>query len=133
VGLHQNGGVQYATIEYHNWFGANMSRPYRVIGSCHIEFEREKQSPTTQIQDWKGWYEIAKVQLSKPNPIILIRINMLKEFEELMLDNTLLKVQNQVFGDKNPKWKEWWQIVQKFTEEQIQENMELAHSNEQSY
>jgi hypothetical protein len=58
---------------------------------------------------------------------------MLKEFEELMLDNTLLKVQNQVFGDKNPKWKEWWQIVQKFTEEQIQENMELAHSNEQSY
>jgi hypothetical protein len=28
------------------------------------------------------------------------------------LDNTLLKVQNQALGDKNPKWKEWWQIIQ---------------------
>jgi hypothetical protein len=37
--------------------------------------------------------------------------NMLKEFEELLLDNTLLKVQIQALGDKNSKWKEWWQIV----------------------
>jgi hypothetical protein len=58
---------------------------------------------------------------------------MLKEFEELLLDNTLLKVQNQALGDKNPKWKEWWQIVQEFTEEQIQENVELARFDEQSY
>jgi hypothetical protein len=28
--------------------------------------------------------------------------NMLKEFEELLLDNTLLKVQNQALGDKTP-------------------------------
>jgi hypothetical protein len=35
--------------------------------------------------------------------------NNLKEFE--LLDNTLLKVQNQALGDKNLKWKEWWQIV----------------------
>jgi hypothetical protein len=31
--------------------------------------------------------------------------NMLKEFEELLLDNALFKVQNQALGDKNPKWK----------------------------
>jgi hypothetical protein len=36
---------------------------------------------------------------------------MLKEFEELLLDNTLLKVQNEALGDTNFKWKEWWQIV----------------------
>jgi hypothetical protein len=28
--------------------------------------------------------------------------NMLKEFEELLLDNTLLKVQNETSGDKTP-------------------------------
>jgi hypothetical protein len=39
-----------------------------------------------------------------------------KEFKELLLDNTLLKVQNQGLGDKNPKWKKWWQIVQEFME-----------------
>ncbi len=34
VGLQQNGGVQYATIEYHNWFGANLSRVQGTINSC---------------------------------------------------------------------------------------------------
>jgi hypothetical protein len=34
-----------------------------------------------------------------------------REFEELLLDNALFKVQNQTLVDKNPKWKEWWQIV----------------------
>jgi hypothetical protein len=34
---------------------------------------------------------------------------------------------------KNPKWEEWWQIVQEFTKEQIQENMELIRFNEQNY
>jgi hypothetical protein len=38
--------------------------------------------------------------------------NRLKEFEEVLLNNTLLKVQNHAFGNRNPKWKEWWQIVQ---------------------
>ncbi len=28
---------------------------------AHIEFKREKQSLTAQIQDWKGQYEITKV------------------------------------------------------------------------
>jgi hypothetical protein len=41
----------------------------------------------------------------------------LKEFKDLILDNTLLKVQNQALGDKNPESKEWWQIVQGFMEE----------------
>jgi hypothetical protein len=59
--------------------------------------------------------------------------NRLKEFEELLLDNTLLQVQSQALGDKNPKWKEWWQIIQEFKEEHIQESMELACSDEQSY
>jgi hypothetical protein len=38
----------------------------------------------------------------------------------------MFKVQNRTLGDKNPKWKMWWQTVQEFTEEQIQENMELT-------
>jgi hypothetical protein len=34
-----------------------------------------------------------KVQLNKPNPILLVSMNnRLKEFEELLLDNALLKV-----------------------------------------
>jgi hypothetical protein len=37
--------------------------------------------------------------------------NMLKEFEELLLDNTLFKVHNQALGDKNHKWEEWWQSI----------------------
>jgi hypothetical protein len=37
--------------------------------------------------------------------------NKLKEFKESLLDNTLLKVQNQVLGDKNLKWKEWWEKI----------------------
>jgi hypothetical protein len=56
--------------------------------------------------------------------------NMLKEFEVSLLDNTLLKVHNQTLGNKNPKWKEWWQTIQEFTEEQIQESMVLAHFDE---
>jgi hypothetical protein len=42
-------------------------------------------------------------------------------------------VQNQALGDRNPKWKEWSQTGQEFTEEQIQKSMELARFNEQGY
>ncbi len=52
---------------------------------------------------------MAKVQLNKPDPIQLIRMhNRLKEFEELLLDNTLLKVsslrgqKSQMEGDTLP-------------------------------
>jgi hypothetical protein len=37
--------------------------------------------------------------------------NMLKKFENMLLDNTLLKIQNWASRNQNPKWKEWWQIV----------------------
>jgi hypothetical protein len=40
-------------------------------------------------------------------------------FEELLLDNALLKVQNQALVDKNPKWKGWWQIIQTIMEEHM--------------
>jgi hypothetical protein len=80
--------------------------------AAHIELDKEKQHLTTQIQNWKGQFETAKVQLNKHSPIIAVRMNnRLKEFEELLLNNTLLKVQNQASKDKNPKWKEWWQTV----------------------
>jgi hypothetical protein len=45
--------------------------------------------------------------------------NRLKEFEELLLDNALLKVQNQALVSKSLKWKEWWQTVQEITKERI--------------
>jgi hypothetical protein len=57
----------------------------------------------------------------------------LKEFEELFLENILFKVHNQTLGNRNPKWNKWWQIIQKFIEEYIQESMELACSYEQNY
>jgi hypothetical protein len=74
---------------------------------AHIKFDKEKQSFATQIQDWKGQYETIKVQSNKPSSILPVRMNnKLKEFEELLPDNILLKVQNQALGDRNPKWKE---------------------------
>ncbi len=51
----------------------------------------------------------------------------------MLLNNTLLKVYNQALGERNPKWKEWWQTVQEFTKEQIPDSMELVCSNEQNY
>jgi hypothetical protein len=32
----------------------------------------------------------------------------LREFDKLLLDNALLKVQIQALINKNSKWKEWW-------------------------
>jgi hypothetical protein len=58
-----------------------------------------------QVQNWKEQFELIKVQLSKPTP------NMLKKFEELLLDKTLFKVQNQALGNKNPNWKECYQTI----------------------
>jgi hypothetical protein len=53
--------------------------------------------------------------MNKTSPILHVKMNNL--LKELLLDNTLFKVQNQALGDRNPKWKERWQIVQKFIEE----------------
>jgi hypothetical protein len=49
------------------------------------------------------------------------------------LDNALLKVQNRTLVDRNSKWKEWWQIVQEFVKEQIQESLEIIHASEEAY
>ncbi len=66
--------------------------------------------------------ELMKVQFSKLTQTLPIQMdNRFKKFEKLLLDNTLLKIQNQTLGDKNPKWKEWWQIVQEIIKKQIQE------------
>jgi hypothetical protein len=43
--------------------------------------------------------------------------NGFKEFEELLLDNTVHKVENETLGNRNPKWNHWWQTIQKFTKE----------------
>jgi hypothetical protein len=75
----------------------------------NIEVEKKTQVLTAQIQEWKDKLEMTKVQMSNTTQLPIKMQNMLKEFEEL-LENTLLKIQNQVLGDKNRKW-EWWQIV----------------------
>jgi hypothetical protein len=59
--------------------------------------------------------------------------NCLREFEELVLDNALLKVQNQALDDKNLKWKEQWQIIHEITEEQIQNSLEIFRADEEAY
>jgi hypothetical protein len=59
--------------------------------------------------------------------------NQLREFEELLLDNALFKVQNQTLADKNPKWNEWWQTIQQIMEEQIHDSLEIAHVDEEAY
>ncbi len=50
-----------------------------------------------------------------------------------MLDNALLKIQNQTLMDRNPKWKECCQIMQEIKEEQIQDNLEIVHANAKTY
>jgi hypothetical protein len=49
---------------------------------------------------------MAKVQMNKPTQVLPVKLdNRLKEFEELLLDNILFKVQNQALGDRNPSGK----------------------------
>ncbi len=61
-----------------------------------------------------------RYNLTNLAPFYFVRMNnKLKEIGGLLLDNTLFKVENQALGDRNPKWKERWQIVQEFIEEQI--------------
>jgi len=45
--------------------------------------------------------------------------NQLREFEELLLDNALLKVPNQALVEKIPKGEKLWQTVHEIMEEQI--------------
>jgi L-rhamnose mutarotase len=49
------------------------------------------------------------------------------------LDIDLLKVQNRALVEKNPKRKEWWQMVQKIIEKQTQESLDIARVDEEAY
>jgi len=42
VGLQQNGGVQYVTTKYHNWFGSNLLKVEGTTIVVHIKFEKGK-------------------------------------------------------------------------------------------
>jgi hypothetical protein len=53
-----------------------------------------------QIQEWKNKLEMTKVQTSNTTQQPSKMQNRLKEFEELSLNNTLLKIQNHVLGNK---------------------------------
>jgi hypothetical protein len=63
-----------------------------------------------QIQELKGELETLCQTLYKFFQTTYTD-NQLRGFEELLLDNALLKVHNQALVDKNPKWKEWWQTI----------------------
>lgn len=69
---------------------------------------------------------MTKVQMNNTTHLFVRMQNMLNQFEELLLDNTVFKVQNHALETKNPKWKEWWQTIQEFMEDQIQEILEMA-------
>ncbi len=49
------------------------------------------------------------------------------------MDIALLKVQNRALVEKNPKRKEWWQMVQKIIEKQTQESLDIARVDEEAY
>jgi hypothetical protein len=85
-----------------------------------------------QIQELKGEFETLSKMFNKVFQLIYMD-NRLMEFENLLLDNALLKVQNQTLADKNSKCKEWWQIMQKIIEEQMQESLEIAHVDNNAY
>ncbi len=63
-----------------------------------------------QIQELKGKLETFHKVLGKVFQTTYMD-NWLKEFEELLLDNALFKVQNIKLVDKNQTWKEWWQTI----------------------
>jgi hypothetical protein len=66
----------------------------------NIEYEKQTQALNVEMQYYKGKLEMANVQMNIPTLVPHVKMhNMLKEFEELLLDTTLLKVQNQVLGD----------------------------------
>jgi hypothetical protein len=58
-----------------------------------FEFEKQTQALNVQIQDWKGKLEMVKILMNKQTLVPFVKMdNILKEFEELLLDNILLKV-----------------------------------------
>jgi hypothetical protein len=49
--LQQDGTIQYATRENHNWFGANFSRAEGIIVLANIKLEKQTQVLHALIQD----------------------------------------------------------------------------------
>lgn len=75
----------------------------KLIGGSHGGGEIYPRA-LVQIQKMKNELETLHQLLSKTSETIYMD-NRLKELEELLLDNALLKLQNQALIDKNPKWK----------------------------
>jgi len=76
----------------------------------NIDMENCTYELRIHIQELKGEFETFHKVPGKVFQTTYMD-NQLKEFEKLFLDNALFKVHNQTLVDKNPKWKEWWQIV----------------------
>jgi hypothetical protein len=98
----------------------------------NIDMENHNSELRLQIQELKGEFETLHKTFNKVFQLIYMD-NWLMEFEKLLLDNALIKVQNQTLDDKNSKWKEWWHIMQKIIEEKIQESLEIAHVDNNAY
>jgi hypothetical protein len=66
-----------------------------------MEMENRTHELRVQIQELKNELETLRQLPNKLSQTTYID-NWLREFEELLLDNTLFKVQNQALVDKNP-------------------------------
>ncbi len=98
----------------------------------NIDMENCTHELWIQIQELKGELETLCKALSRVFQTSYMD-NWLKGFEELVLNNALLKVYNQTLADKNPKWEEWWQTVHEIIKKQIQNNLEIVHVDEEAY
>ncbi len=75
-----------------------------------INMENNMHELRVHIQELEGKLETLHQTLGKVFQTTHTD-NWLKEFEELLLDNDLFKVQNKTLANKNSKWKEWWQTI----------------------
>ncbi len=75
-----------------------------------INMENNMHELQVHIQELEGKLETLHQTLGKVSQTTHID-NWLKEFEELLLDNDLFKVQNKTLANRNSKWKEWWQTI----------------------
>ncbi len=100
--------------------------------TINMELENCIHELRVQIQELKGKMEPMQTSPNKTSQTLHMD-NQLKKFEELLLYNVVFKVQNQALANKNPKWKDWWQTMQKITKEQIQDNLEIVCANEDAY
>ncbi len=104
----------------------------KQLVDVNMELENSTHDLQVQIKKLKG--KVITMCQSRGKTFQTSYINnQLREFKELMLDNALFKLQNQALTNNNLKWKEWWQIIQNFEKEQIQDSLELACANVQKH